>query len=130
MYTRQKEIHSFQTALTIAASNLYCKIILFWLLYSRRQVGVTVNWHGITLANPGMVATCIILDRDIDANNLCLQSIEAKLMHSNQTFEFKKVNVATVIRNIGQVGTKKVTRYQLNNSIFWGYFQHFVNVIA
>ncbi len=36
-------------------------------------------------------------DRDVDAYNLCLQCIEAKWKHSNQTFEFKKVNVATVI---------------------------------
>ncbi len=50
-------------------------------------------------------------DRDIDAYNLCLQCIEAKWKNSNQTFEFKKVNVATVIRKIKQLGTKKATGY-------------------
>ncbi len=43
--------------------------------------------------------------------NLCLQYIEATWKHSNQDFECKKVNVATVIRNIIQLGTKKATGY-------------------
>ncbi len=50
-------------------------------------------------------------DRDIDAYNLCLQCIGAKWKQSNQTFEFKKVNVATVIRKIRKLGTNKVTGY-------------------
>ncbi len=48
-------------------------------------------------------------DRDIDAYNLCLQCIGAKWKHSNQTFEFKKVNIVTVIRKIRQLGTNKAT---------------------
>ncbi len=53
----------------------------------------------------------LLNDRDVDAYNLCLQCIEAKWKNSNQTFEFKKVNIATVIRKIRQLGTKKPTGY-------------------
>jgi hypothetical protein len=50
-------------------------------------------------------------DRDVDAYKLCLRCIEAKWKHSEKTFDFKKVNVSTVIQKIRQLGTNKATGF-------------------
>ncbi len=47
-------------------------------------------------------------DRDVDTYKVCLGCIEATWKHSDQTFDFKKVNVATVIRK-GQFWANKTT---------------------